>query len=76
MVLAINLKSLLAIAQHANGIIEFSPRIGDFVATGEALFRLHGTAARLDDSALRAQVAFGPERTDRAGFHVCISRDR
>ncbi|MGC1411535.1 MAG: DUF2254 family protein, partial [Acetobacteraceae bacterium] len=63
MVLAINLKSLLAIAQHANGIIEFSPRIGDFVATGEALFRLHGTAARLDDSALRAQVAFGPERT-------------
>jgi uncharacterized membrane protein len=33
------------------------------VATGSPLFRLHGGAARIDDSKLRAQVAFGPERT-------------
>lgn len=62
-VLAVNLKSLVALAQHAGGIIELAPRVGDFVATAEPLFRLHGAAARLDDGILRAQVAFGPERT-------------
>jgi uncharacterized membrane protein len=62
-VLAINPKSLVALAQSLGGLIEFSPRVGDFVATGEPLFRLQGNAARLDDGALRALVAFGPERT-------------
>ena len=33
------------------------------MATGNPLFRLHGSAARIDDSKLRSQVAFGPERT-------------
>jgi len=62
-VLAVNLKSLVDIAQRAGGLVELVPRVGDFVATGSPLFRLHGAAARMDDSGLRAQVAFGPERT-------------
>jgi uncharacterized membrane protein len=62
-VLAVNLESLVGIARRAGGLVEFVPRVGDFVATGNPLFRLYGDAARIDDSKLRAQVAFGPERT-------------
>ena len=63
MVLAANLKSLASVAEHADGVIEFVPRIGDFVATGDPLFQLYGRAASIDDRALLALVAFGPERT-------------
>jgi uncharacterized membrane protein len=61
--LAVNLKSLVDIAQRTDGLVELVPRVGDFVATGNPLFRLYDDAARIDDSKLRAQVAFGPERT-------------
>jgi len=44
-------------------VIEFVPRVGDFVATGGPLFRLHGAAAALDERRLAEQVAFGRERT-------------
>ena len=53
----------MALAQSADGVIEFVPRVGDFVASGEPLFHLHGSATEIDDRRLRAQVAFGPERT-------------
>jgi uncharacterized membrane protein len=62
-VLAANLKRLTSLAQRADGIIEFVPRVGDFVAVGQPLFRLYGGAAAIDDRVLRSQVAFGPERT-------------
>jgi uncharacterized membrane protein len=62
-VLAVNLQALIAEAQKADGIIEFVPRIGDFVAVGEPLFLLRGGAAAIPDRRLRGQVAFGPERT-------------
>jgi len=62
-VLAVNLKGLIAAAQRADGVIEFVRKVGDFVSTGEPLFRLHGGATALDDRLLRAQVAFGRERT-------------
>jgi uncharacterized membrane protein len=62
-VLAVNLKALVAQAQKARGMIEFFPRVGDFVAVGEPLFLLHGGAAGIKDDVLRAQVAIGPERT-------------
>ena len=63
MVLALNLKALIRLARDADGVIEFVPRVGDFVASAEPLFRLYGCAPTLNDSTLRAQVAFGPERT-------------
>jgi uncharacterized membrane protein len=62
-VLAINLDALVAAARNADGMIEFVHRVGDFVATGEPLFLLYGGAKAIDDRTLRAQVAFGPERT-------------
>jgi uncharacterized membrane protein len=62
-VLAANTQSLVALARSVDGIIEFVPRIGDFVAIGEPLFHLYGNATEIDDRRLRAQVAFGPERT-------------
>jgi uncharacterized membrane protein len=62
-VLAVNVESLVALARRAEGVIAFVPRVGDFVAIGEPLYCLYGNAARIDDRKLRAQVAFGPERT-------------
>jgi len=62
-VLAVNVDSLIALARRAEGVIAFVPRVGDFVAIGEPLYRLYGNAAQIDDRKLRAQVAFGPERT-------------
>jgi uncharacterized membrane protein len=62
-VLAANLEALVSAARKTDGIVEFVHRVGDFVAFGEPLFWLHGGAASLDDRTLRAQVAFGPERT-------------
>jgi len=62
-ILAINLKALTIAAEKAGGVIEIVPRVGDFVAVGEALFRLHGAAASVPDAVLRGNVAFGRERT-------------
>jgi uncharacterized membrane protein len=46
-----------------NGIIEFAPQVGDFVAVDEPLFYLYGGATAASDQKLRATVAFGSERT-------------
>jgi uncharacterized membrane protein len=62
-VLAVNLKALVALAQKASVVIEFLPRVGDFVGTGDPLFRLYGGAGSIDERRLRGAVAFGPERT-------------
>ena len=62
-VLAVNLKRLIAEARKMDGIIELVPRIGDFVAVGDPLFHLRGGATAIDDGTLRGQVAFGRERT-------------
>jgi uncharacterized membrane protein len=62
-VLAVDLETLVDVARKADGVVEFVPQVGDFVASGEPLFALHGGAARIDDRTLRAAVAFGGERT-------------
>ena len=61
--LAVDLKGLVAQARHANGMIEFVPQVGDFLAADEPLFRLYGGAISIDDRQLRAAVALGSERT-------------
>ena len=61
-ILAVNLKDLMALAEKSHGIIELVPQIGDFVATSEPLFRLYDGAMALDASELRSTLAFGPER--------------
>ena len=62
-VLAVDLDGLVNMAKRADGIIEFAPQVGDFVAVGDPLFKLYGGATAIDDHALRASVAFGIERT-------------
>jgi uncharacterized membrane protein len=62
-VLAVDLDSLVAEAQRADGIIELVPQVGDFLATDEPLFELYGGAAGIADQRLQATVAYGPERT-------------
>jgi uncharacterized membrane protein len=62
-ILAVDLKTLSEEAERVNGIIEFVPQVGDFVALDEPLFNLYGRAAGLDDDTLRATVSCGSERT-------------
>ena len=62
-VLAVDLDGLVAQARQANGMIEFVPQVGDFVAADEPLFRLYGGAGAIDDRQLQAAVALGSERT-------------
>jgi uncharacterized membrane protein len=62
-VLAVNLEALIDHARTADGVIEVVPQVGDFLATGEPVFRLHGSAADIDERSLTALVALGAERT-------------
>ena len=62
-VLAVDLEGLISQAQRANGIIEFVPQVGDFLAVDEPVFRLYGGAGAIEDDSLRAGVALGTERT-------------
>jgi len=62
-IVALNIEALVNEARTADGVIEFIPRIGDFIAEGEPLFHLYGSAALISDRKLRGTVAYGPERT-------------
>jgi uncharacterized membrane protein len=62
-VLAVNIPALVEHGRRLDGIIEFVPHVGDFVAVNEPLFRLYGGADAIADRDLRGAVAFGPERT-------------
>jgi uncharacterized membrane protein len=62
-VVAVNVRRLIAEAEKQKGIIEFAPQVGDFVGSGEPLFMLYGGAGRIDERKLRACVVFGAERT-------------
>jgi uncharacterized membrane protein len=61
-ILAVDIQALVAEAEAAGGVIEFVPRVGDFLGMGEPLFRLYGVAA-IDERKLRGSVAYGSERT-------------
>jgi len=60
--IAVHLKALAAEARRANTVVELVPHVGDFVATGDPLFRQYGGVA-IDDFVLQGYVAFGRERT-------------
>ena len=61
-VLGVNIDAVVVEATRADAVVEFVPRVGDFVAVGDPLYRLYG-GARLDKQRLMGLVAFGPERT-------------
>ncbi|MFP4894886.1 DUF2254 domain-containing protein [Paraburkholderia sp. EG304] len=62
-VLAANLKALLREATITGCIIEFAVQIGDFLATDEPLFYVHGDREALDARRLQSFIALGTERT-------------
>jgi uncharacterized membrane protein len=62
-VLAVNFSTFRSEAERTGGIVQLACRVGDFVATGETLFRLYGGAVAADNKQLCAAVAMGPERT-------------
>ena len=62
-VLAVNVKVLIAAAEKSGGVIEFVPQVGDFVASGDPLFDLYGGAASVNDDVLLGTVILGSERT-------------
>jgi uncharacterized membrane protein len=62
-ILSVNLTLLMAEAERSNGIIEFVPQVGDFVAVDQPLFNLHGCTHLIHEETLRGSVALGSERT-------------
>ncbi|MBV8135602.1 MAG: DUF2254 domain-containing protein [Deltaproteobacteria bacterium] len=63
-IIAVNVNALISSAAKADAVVEMIPRVGDFVATGDPLFRLRGGREKeIDERFLRGQVAFGRERT-------------
>ncbi len=62
-ILAADVKGLVAEARRCDGIIVVAARIGDFVGTDQPLFLLYGGAAEVDDRTLRGLIALGMERT-------------
>jgi uncharacterized membrane protein len=62
-ILAVNIRALVAAATRFGGVVELVPQVGDFVATGRPLLVVRGGNGAADDQHLAGQVAFGPERT-------------
>ena len=61
--LAFDLKGIVALAREAECVIELVPEVGDFVAVGSPLFRIFGGQGGPPASALCQSVALGQERT-------------
>jgi uncharacterized membrane protein len=62
-VLAVHIARLLKMAEGSDGVIEFVPQVGDFVAFDDPLFNIYDGSRSLNEDTLRALVAFGSERT-------------
>jgi uncharacterized membrane protein len=62
-ILAVNVQVLVAAAEESDGVIEFVPQVGDFVATDNPLFNLYGGAQSTMESVLLGALVFGSERT-------------
>lgn len=61
-IVAVNTKALFILAEKTRSVVELVPRVGDFVASGEPLFRLYGAKVP-EEAVVRTMIAFGPERT-------------
>lgn len=62
-ILACDIQGLVALAQQADCVIEMVPRVGDFVARGDPLFRVYQAGTNLTAHVLRQSVVVGQERT-------------
>jgi uncharacterized membrane protein len=62
-VLAFDLTGLRTLAERTDSLIEMVPQVGDFVATGDPLFRVYQGSTSLPIGVLRQSVCVGDERT-------------
>ena len=62
-VLSVDVAAIVGEAERSNGVIEFVPQVGDFVASGEALFLVYAGGQDLNEHVLATAVMFGAERT-------------
>ncbi len=60
---SVDSKGIVEIARASNAVVELVPPIGDLVAPGLPLFRVHGKAGAIPGRKLRDSVAVGDERT-------------
>jgi len=61
--LAFDLAGLIKLASRADCQIELIPHVGDFITTGDPMFRVYPRGQMLSDDRLQESVAIGPERT-------------
>jgi uncharacterized membrane protein len=75
-VLAFDMRGLVRLAQRYDCLIELVPEVGQFVAQGDPLFRIHGQGDGPDTASLRNSVAKGSERTSEQdplfGFRILV----
>jgi uncharacterized membrane protein len=73
--LAFDATGLVTTAREHGAVIELVPRVGDYVAGGEPLFRIYGSDS-IEGAHLRRMVALGPERTleqdPRFAFRIIV----
>ena len=62
-VLAFDVAGLVELARRADCVIDFVPQVGNFVSSGDPLFRLYRGGEVITDGELLQAVAIGPERT-------------
>jgi uncharacterized membrane protein len=62
-VLAFDRKGLVSLAERSNCLIELVPQVGDFIASGDPLFRVFEGGEDLSRESLTNAVALGQERT-------------
>jgi uncharacterized membrane protein len=60
---SVDAKGIVEIARKSDTVIELLPPIGDLIAPGLPLFRVHGDADAVSAQQLRESVAVGDERT-------------
>jgi uncharacterized membrane protein len=62
-VLAFDIRGLVALGRESDATIELVPQVGDFVAKGDPLFTIHGGRANVAEELLLQRIALGAERT-------------
>jgi uncharacterized membrane protein len=62
-VLAFDIPGLVAAAERSRCIVELVPQVGEFVASGEPLFRIYHGGEELTDLFFQGSIALGQERT-------------
>jgi uncharacterized membrane protein len=62
-VMAFDHKGLFLLAERENCLIELVPEVGDYVATGDPLFRIYHGGDTISEEKLQNSVALGQERT-------------